>query len=187
MQETLFNPALWMPLALAILGIAVLVFGNARLKTGIRNAGAGLVGLALAWAVTAHFVDTFVEKCVNRTDAIVDAVETQDWAQLRTLLDKNTTLATLRGAEEISSTAEAWAGLAQLKEIRILGHDLQTVPGGVDVTINTFVEATTPSTSTWTFSYEARSDGILLRRIAPVRLNNRPLEEIERVIGRISK
>ncbi len=187
MQETLFHPAFWMPLALAVFGIAVFVYGNARVKAGIRWAGAGIVALSVAWMAIAYFIDTFTETCVKRTDAIVAAVEDAKWDELAKLLDKNTRLAALRGPEEISKTAEHYAGMAQLKVVRILSHDVQSIPNGVDVSITAYVEAQTPSTSTWTFSYEQRSDGILLRQITPVRLNNQSLDQVEKVIGQLAK
>jgi hypothetical protein len=188
MNETLFHPAIWMPVALFIVGIAVFLVGNARVKPVVRNAGAGIVALTFAWMTTAYFVDTFSEKCVKRTNAIIAAVEEGKWPELAALIDKNTRLADMRGPEEISRVTEAAASMYQLKEIRILTRDVALpLPNGVDVTINTYNEGQQNSTSTFTFSYEQRPDGILLRQIIPVSLNGRPMAEIERAIGRFSK
>lgn len=183
MHETLFHPAFWMPLALVLVGIAVFIYGNARVKNPVRMAGVGVVLLAAIWMTVAYFVDTFSEKCVKRTDAIIAAVETSKWDELKALLDTNTRLAMFRGPE-IATVAESAASSYQLKQIRILNHDVAPTPNGVDVTIDTLNEGTQNSTSTWTFTYEQRSDGILLRQIAPIRLNGRPMDEIERAMGR---
>lgn len=188
MHESLFHPALWMPIGLFILGIAVFLFGNARVKSGIRNAGVGIILLTIAWCGVAYFVDTFSETCVKRTDAIVSAVERAKWNELTKLLDKNTRLATERGAEDIARMTEAAAGAYQLKEIRIISHDVTyPLPQNVDVTISTLNEGQQNSTSVFTFSYEQRPDGILLREITLVSLNGKPLAEIERAIGRFAK
>lgn len=183
MHETLFNPAFWMPLAVVIVGVGVFLYGNARVKGAIRNAGVGVVLLAVTWYAVAHFVDTFSEKCVKRTDAVIAAVESGKWDDLRSLLDNNTQLAMFRGPE-IATVAETAAGTYQLREIRILLREVASTPNGVDVTIDTLNEGQQNSTSTWTFTYEQRSDGILLRKITPIRLNGRPMEEIERAMGR---
>lgn len=188
MSETLFHPALWMPIALFIVGVAVFLFGNARVKSGIRLAGIGIVALTLCWCGLAYAVDTFSEKCVKRTDAIVSAVERGKWDELSKLLDKNTVLTGSRGPEDIARMTEAAAGVYQLKEIRVLSHDVTyPLPESVDVTISTLNEGQQNSTSVFTFSYEQRPDGILLRQILPVSINNRPLAEIERAIGRFAR
>lgn len=188
MNENIFNPALWMPLAVFIVGVAVFVYGNARVQSAVRNAGVGIALLAVAWVVVARFVDTFSEKCVKRTDAIVAAVEGGKWDELTRLLDKNTLLADIRGAEAISATAEAAASVYQLKEIRIINHDVVfPFPNAVDVSIDTYNEGQQNSTTTWTFSYEQRTDGILLRQITPIRINGQSMQQFERAIGRFSR
>lgn len=186
MPEFLFHPAFWMPLALGVLGVAVFVYGNARVQTPVRNAGLGIIAITFIWMTAAYFVDTFNEKCVGRTSAIIAAVETGNWDELKTLLDKNTRLLTLRGTE-ISDVAEQYAGMSQLKEIRIINTDVLPSPGRADVTIDTLIEAQQTTTSSWTFSYEQRSDGILLTEIRPIRVAGRSIDDVERVIGRISR
>jgi hypothetical protein len=189
MTEILFHPAFWMPLLLGIAGVAVFVFGNARLKTGIRNAGVGIIALTLIWIAAAYFVDTFSEKCVTRTNAIIAAVESGRWNDLKGLLDKNTAipLIDLRGPDDIAATTDRYATMAQLKAVHIIARDTAQTPQGVDVTIDTIMEAQQNGTSTWTFSYEQRSDGILLREILPIRFNGRSLGELERAIGKIRR
>ena len=188
MHESFFNPALWMPLTLFIVGLAVFVFGNARVQSTIRNAGLGILLLTLAWAGVAYFVDTFSEQCVKRTDAIVAAVEEAKWPELAKLIDKNTRLVDMRGPEEISALTESAAGMYQLKEIRILKHEVVfPLPESVDVSIDTYNEGSQNSTTTFTFSYEKRPDGILLRQITPIRINGQPMQQFERAIGRLSR
>lgn len=174
MQETFFNPPIWMPIVLAMVGIAVFAYGNARVQAGVRNAGAGVLALVIAWSAVAYFVRTPIEQCLDRTRAIVSAVERGKWDELGPLLDKNTNLvymiASLRGRDEIVRGTREAAERFSLKEIRIVNENPASEPslGTIDVTINTLIEAQYNTTAIFKFEYEKRSDGILLTRISPV-------------------
>jgi hypothetical protein len=185
MQEFLFNPALWIPVAALAAAIGVFIYGNNRVKPAIRNAGVGLVGLVLVWAVAAYLVQTRVEQCVTRTHAILAAVEAADWTQLRALLDKNTTLSFLPGGggDAIRQAAQNSAEAYGLKDIRTLRTTAeQRALEGVDVTIDTLLEGAQPLNATFRFEYEQRSDGILLAKIVPITIGRISEEQMRSAI-----
>ena len=183
MQEYLFNPALWMPAAALAVAIGVFVYGNNRLKPPIRNAGLGLAGLVLAWCVAAYLVQTRVEQCVSRTEAIIASVEAGDWAKLSSLLDQTTTLSFLGGGEAIRHAAESSAQAYGLKDIRILRTEpQQRALDSVDVTVTTLLEGSQPLNAVFRFEYEQRSDGILLAKIVPVQIGRMSEDQIRNAI-----
>lgn len=185
-MEILFNPAIWMPTAAFVVGLAVFLYGNARVKAPIRNAGLAILGVAAAWCVAAYFVQTKVEQCISRTHAIVAAVEKADWTTLRSLLDKTTVIDVpnlrVSGPDEIVSTTQTTAGAYGLKSIRVYGTEAVRGPGSVDVTFNSLLEGMQPLTATFRFEYEERSDGMLLAKIVPVRVGDKSMDEIRRAI-----
>lgn len=186
MKEFLFNPALWMPALGFAIAIALFIYGNARVKPGIRNGGLGLLGLMVAWCAAAYFVQTPVEQCIARTRAIVSAVEKADWVALAPLLDKNTTIDVkampINGRDAIVSTTQTTAGAYGLKSIRMYGTDVSQGPNSIDVTFSALLEGVQPLTATFRFEYEQRSDGMLLAKIVPVKIGDKSMDEIRRAI-----
>ena len=186
MQETLFNPPLWLPAIAIALGIAIFVYGNARLKTPIRNGGLAVFAVALIWCAAAYFVQTRVEQCIHRTNAIVAAVEAADWAKLGTLVDKSTIIdvqnRSIAGRESIVSSTQSTAAVYGLKSIRTYGTETVVGPNTVDVTFNALVEGVQPLTTVFRFEYEERSDGMLLSKIVPVRVGNMTMDQLQRSI-----
>jgi hypothetical protein len=180
MSEFLFNPALWMPAVGFIVAIVVFVFGNNRVKPAIRNTGLGLLGLMFVWCIAAFFIETRVEQCISRTKAIVYSVEAADWTKMTSLLDKRTSLMFMHGPDEIMSGTEKAAGNYGLKQVRILSTTAIEGPGTIDVTFTALLEGAQPLTTTFRFEYEQRSDGMLLANIVPVKIGDRPVEEVVR-------
>lgn len=182
MQETLFNPPLWMPAVAVVIAIGVFVYGNARVQTSVRNAGLGLLGLAVAWCIAAFLIQTRVEKCITRTHAIVAAAEHADWARLRALLDKGTTLEFLRGGDAIVNATQTTAGAYGLKDIRVFGTEAVAGPNTVDVTFNSLLEGQQPLTASFRFEYEDRSDGMLLAKIVPLKIGEMNMDQVRNAI-----
>ena len=182
MQETLFNPPVWMPAAAVVIAIGVFVYGNARVQTPVRNAGLGLLGLAVAWCVAALIVQTRVEKCITRTHAIVAAVEQADWTKLGSLLDKGTTLEFLRGGEAVVNATQTTAGAYGLKDIRVFGTEAVAGPSTVDVTFSSLLEGQRPLTASFRFEYEDRSDGMLLAKIVPLKIGDMNMDQVRNAI-----
>ena len=184
MYEALFHPAFWMPAALAVVGLAIFIYGNARVQTTVRNVGLGVIALTLAWCGVAHAIDTPVEQCVKRTNAIVSAVENGKWDDLKPLLDKNTVIDRLnaRGPAAVTSIIEANSEAYGLKSIHVLGTDVTRGVGTYDVTLNTLLEGSQSTTARFTFQYEQRTDGILLARLVPISVGTLSVEDFSNYI-----
>lgn len=185
MFETLFAPAIWMPAVAVVAGIIVFIVGNARLKPAIRNAGIGLVALAVAWFAAAYFVQTPVEQAIGRTRAIVAAVEKAEWDKLRTLLDRDTSVEFIRGNTAVTDATQRAADGYGLKNITTLNTATEVVQPGDDilVTINTLLEGAQATTGRFQFAYERRSDGLLLREIRPLEVGGQKMDGIRRILG----
>jgi hypothetical protein len=179
MLEALFHPAFWMPLALAIVGIGVFIYGNNRVNKSVQTAGLGILGLTLAWCVAAYLVQTTVEQCLDRTRAITAAVEAADWPKLKTLLDQNTNVeGVVRGPNAIATATQVAAENYGLKDIRILTTNVVSGGNLIDVSFTAMLDGTRPTTSNWKFQYEKRSDGILLARIVPISIGGVSMDEV---------
>lgn len=182
MQTFLFNPSVWMPAVGLLIAAAVFLYGNARVKAGLRNAGIALFALVVGWIGLAYFVQTPLEKCVAHTRALVSAVEEGKYDELRRLLDDDTSLEFLRGREDIAGATEVAATQYGLKSITILSTDPVQGIGTVDVNFNALLEGSQATTSTWRFEYTIRPDGIALTRILPITIGRVSIDEIRRNI-----
>ena len=184
MYETLFHPAIWMPALSVVIGVIAFIVGNNRVHKPTRSAGLGLIGLGVLWFAVAYFVHTPVEQAVDRTKGIVAAVRTADWAKLNTLLDDQTFVQNVRGKQPISDLTQLAAEHYGLKDITILNLDAATVPPeqNIRVTINTFIEGSYPTNGRFSFTYERRSDGLLLSRIEPLEIGGHNIDDIHRMV-----
>ena len=184
MYEILFHPAFWMPLALAIVGVAVFLYGNARVRAGVRNAGLAVVALTLAWCVAAYAIQTPVEQCVGRTEALVAAAEDGRWDAFAKLIDNNTVIdrVNIRGRANVTSAVQNNSESYGLKAAHILSTDVTTGVGTYDVTINTLLEGVQSTTARFTFQYEQRSDGILLARLVPLSVGTLAVDDMTKYI-----
>lgn len=184
MQETLFNPPIWMPIALGLVGIVVFLYGNARVQARVRNTGLGVLGLVLAWCVSAYLVTTPVEQCLNRSKALVAAAESGQWDTFKSLLDNTTTIERIsaRGRDAVTETVRGSADGYGLKNVRTLNTDVSTGVGTYDVTISVLLEGSQATTARFRFEYEQRSDGILLSKLVPISVGNMSVDDITNYI-----
>lgn len=187
MQEALFNPPFWLPIALGIVGVAVFLYGNARTQTPVRNAGLGVLALTVIWCVAAFLVRTTTEQCLDRTRSIVASVERAQWPELAKLMDRNTKFTFMSmtlDAQQLVKSAQDNAERFGVKDIRIISENVERGIDTVDVTINTLVEGSMTTTAAFKFEYEQRTDGMLLSRITALRVGGASTDEISRQIGR---
>ena len=86
MREFLFDVAWWLPVVVAIGGVGLLISGNNRQRAGLRNAGAAVVLLAVAWLVLSFVIDTPRKTCQRLARQAVQSVADGDWQALSDLL-----------------------------------------------------------------------------------------------------
>lgn len=86
MRELLVDIPWWLPAIVIALGVVLLVSGNNRQMAGVRNGGAVIAVLAIAWAALSFVVDSPRKICERLTHQAVDAVAEGDWKTFDELL-----------------------------------------------------------------------------------------------------
>lgn len=170
MTDFLFDLPLWFPIVLLAVAVGVFVYGNNRSNARLRLASVGIVALTIGLITLSFLVDTFEEKCVKRTRAVIAAIDGKDWSTVRSLMNAQTNVVGLRGADQIAARGQELAEEFGLRQARILSTTTQPgLPGSIDVVVVIQHEfnVPTPPVSNWVFQYEQRPDGILLGNIAP--------------------
>lgn len=187
MYEALFQPKIWWPALVIIVGVIVFVVGNNRVIAAVRTTGIAIAGLAVLWYGVAWFVQTPIEQCITRTRDICSAVEAADWTKLGSLIDKRTTIEeTIEGPEAIIAATKSAAEAYALKDIKLLFVEGKRVPpmDGINVTFTAILDGQRPTRGDFTFEYEKRSDGYLLRRIVPNSIGGVSMDQIRARIRR---
>lgn len=165
MMEFLFATPWYYFVTLGLIGAVVAWTGNQRGQASTRNAGLGIIGLMVAWAVVGHFVETDLEQVHRLNNELVQAVPSQDWSKFTELLDPDVTLGTTGGTlfsnrsqlvEGAKGATERWG----LQSVAVTYQSDVQDPTGitVDVTVITKqskTEGFLPMTnSSWRFQWE---------------------------------
>ena len=170
-QDWLFAPPAWVPVALAVLGIAALLFGLVRGNARGRYAGIAVALLGVAWFGIAAAVETFPEQAASRTTAIVESYDEADWAAMRGLLDDETRLILFNGSE-IADRAQELHGELGHESLQLKNLDAQRDPVGVRVKFNVTSNQTNGQvprfTTAWQFDYRVAGDELRLGSITPL-------------------
>ena len=187
MQESLFDPAWWMPLAGLIVGAAVFLSGNTRQQNAVRSAGVIVALLSVGWFVTAWFVDTPLEICTRQTRAFAADVQNRAWPQLSALLDPQVSLG-VPSHEVYANQSELLHGVQSgvqnygLKAVHVLS--LTPFPHGAIITIDMTVwteqdSALAPSlTSSWELQWAHEGSGWLLQQITCTRIGDQSVNQL---------
>jgi hypothetical protein len=110
MTDFLFDIAWWVPLLVVAIGIAVIVAGNNRQQSSLRNGGLVVVLLGIAWFILSFIIETPSKLCVKQTRQIVQAVSDSDWTTFENLLDPKVTFHYVSRPWQASGKAEVDAG-----------------------------------------------------------------------------
>jgi len=181
LYELLFHTPWWLPSGIAVLGIVLFITGNNRQEFRIRTAGLIAVLLAVLLAVVSYFVDTDLERAVDRSRNLTRSVEHHDWQIMRNILDAHTSVGVLGAAnvyalrEQIVNGAQQGVELYGLQHIRILSLDGRQDGSLITVTMDVLTEQTQPPPtlpSSWQFDWDQTPNGIVLRRITCLRIGN---------------
>ena len=189
MNDLLFNVPWWIPTVLSITGIALMVNGNRVQNERLRAAGAGVVLLAVAWAVMSYLVDTPKETCIRQTRAFVQSVVDRDWTRFDGLLDSSARFRfvgndwQIQGADRLDTALRA--------DIARIGVNSATVTGmraaapGDTVTTAFTVLSVQESTmgqminSDWEFDWRKSAAGRwVISEIRGLRVGNLDVKEI---------
>ena len=86
MNDLLFDPPFWLPMAIAAIAVVLLFQGNSRGQSKIKYAGLALSLVAVAYWGVSGYVQTDKEKVAANTRALVAAVDHRDWDAFGALL-----------------------------------------------------------------------------------------------------
>jgi len=184
--EIFFDLPWFIPAAVAIAGIAVFLWANARLRKRERTIGLGMVGLALLMTIVSYLIDTPRETVEKRTRMFVAAVVAKDGSAIGNLLASNA-MAFAWDKQDIIDGAMHYAEATGLSGARLLS--LQGVKEGNALfsymTVWSQHTGTTslPITdlnSQWKLEWIEEGDKWLIIEIVPLQIGQVSREAIER-------
>jgi hypothetical protein len=193
MTDLLFDQPWWLPTSIIIVGIALFISGNRRQLTRLRNAGAIIVLIAVAFSLISFFVETDKEKCVRQTHELVDSVVSADWKKAESLMDPKVTLglvsvtvytdraALIKGAQDGCTTY----GLKACHVMSIKATQTQSL---ITVNMNVVTEQDStmgrPLPSNWEIEYERTESGWQIDRLTCFSIDDLNLDEMNRQFPR---
>lgn len=171
-MDLLFDTPWWLPAALGIVAVVLVISGNNRQKKPLLYAGFGVFLLAVAWTGISYFVDTDLEKAVKRTHAIARAVHEKDWGKFQSLLDPRSSFAFYRGRDELVTHGRATAEKIGLKSVRVTGTETRQLDTLINVDIAVLSEQditmNRPLPTNWRFTYQDLGNGWELMTVEPL-------------------
>ena len=175
MTDLLFDTPWWLPAGIAAVGVLIFISANKRQDAKTRNAGLGVVLLAGVLLLASYLVDTDKEKVIDRTNALVRAVDKREWEAFRALLDPDTTFAGYTGRDELAEGAKLSAERFNIRSASVRSlvvKDSQTL---ITVTVNALSQQDLPPyplPSTWEFDWQQQGDEWLLYQIRMISIND---------------
>jgi hypothetical protein len=182
MKNLLFDTPWWLPTLLAGAGIVLFWNGNRRQEARLRSIGLLLIALCAVVLTVSYLVDTDLEKCVKQSRRLVYAVEQQDWAGMKTILDPNVTVTVFNGGPIYNNRAETinaaqdgvnWWGV---KNVRVLGTDAEQTDTLITVrmaVLSDHDKAGVPTINTkWELEWQQTGDAWSLVRITCLQIGN---------------
>jgi hypothetical protein len=188
MTDLFFDPPWYLPVAIAALGIYLFVFGNRRQEGKVRNAGLGVLLVAVALFLMGRFIDTDREKAEKGTRALIASVESHDWTRMASLLDAKANVATPRGAvygnrEMIVGGAQAATEQYGVKNIRVTSlQSRQDSSGVVMVDLDVWSDqglTGTPFPTSWQMEWHELPDGWKLMRVVCLKIGQETGEGLD--------
>jgi hypothetical protein len=179
MGEFIFHVQWWIPALLAVLGVALFLNGNKVRVDRLRNAGLGLVGLAIVWPLVSFFVDTAQEKVENSTHAAILAVVEGKWDVFKNELTPGAQFtissSSTIGAESVTAIAKAGAEGVKLRTARV--QNLTMEQAGTVIRAHFDILSTQDGfapieTSTWEFEWEETANGWKIRELKLLKLKD---------------
>jgi hypothetical protein len=164
-------------IAVFLIGICTLVWGNLNAKAGVRTAGVLMTSLAVLLVAVRYMVDTDAERCELRTRNLVKSVDQKNWARMKTLLDADTvvdangkeTWPKFTGPADISDGAKGLAEKSGLKTVFLVGVKTEQTVTQITCMINVAIQADEAMGETvvsqWEFDYLPAGDAWDLRTI----------------------
>lgn len=188
MTNLLFATPWWLPTAIIVAGMVVFVSGSARQITGARNAGLGLLLLAILLIAVSYFVETDRERVTRQTWELIKAVEARDWTALKSHLDARVNMAAIAGIpiygnrDALVQGAQSAVERYGLKSVAITSLDSRQDASDITVSADVFSiqEATMgrPVPSSWQFEWSKSGDEWMLFRMTCLKIGDQNVSQI---------
>jgi hypothetical protein len=197
MSDFLFDTPWWLPVLIVIIGVVVFVTGNRNQQAGTRNAGAGIVFLAIVIVLLTIFVDTPKKIARRESGQLVQDAVRGDWTNFKTLLEPGVTLRMLGSAPLYANADELTAGAREgtervhLKEAHI--RSLQVAENGdlVTATLQILSEQDDPAApmidSAWQFDFEKTGNDWRVHEIRALQIGEMSGDEAQQFMPKAGK
>ncbi len=188
--DLLFDTPWWMPLGLAVAGIAIWLSGNNRRDKALMGIGSVAVLAAVALTAISYIVHTPRELAERATRALVAAVVQHDLDSAREVLDPGAHVSVMGGRMQYSNREQILAAVDRahtlfgLESVSISNLRSQRQGPLIIVDLDAIsVQTATggrPLPTTWQFEFQEGPDGWKLWRITLVRVSNFSPNDIAR-------
>lgn len=188
MRDFLFDVPWWAPTLMVIIGVALLVSGNRRQKTGTRTAGLIILCLAILWGVVSYLVDTPKEISQKQTRQFVRSVVDRDWPTFQRLLEPQADFRfsgsdwKMEGRDTLVDSIKADVDQIGLKGAHITSMETDEAGERIVVRLRVFsvqdYSMGQPLDSEWEMEWHKAGGGWLLHEIRGMRVGNIPAEMI---------
>jgi hypothetical protein len=192
MTDLLFDTPWWLLVALAAVGIILLVSGNRRQQTRTRNFGAGLLGLVILLVLFTLFVDTPKKIARRDSNALVQSAATGDWTKFRSLLAAEADLRLLGSARmygnaaELTEAAKQGAQSIHLREVHVRSLHVEESDDVVTASLDLLTEqdeaAAPVMESSWQFDFAKGADGWRIREIRAINIGQLDSDQAARML-----
>jgi len=188
MTDLLFDPPLYIPVAVAVVGAFVFVYGNRRNQRKIRGAGIGIVLLGVALFLIGRYVDTDRETVEKRSRLLVRSVDKQDWPTMTSLLDPKASVSVVgapvySNRDQIIDGAKSATERYGVKNIFITSLQSREDATGITVDIDALSDqglTGQPFPTSWQFEWQDLQGGWTLVRVVCMRIGNQEGEGARR-------
>jgi hypothetical protein len=194
MREILFDVSWWVPVLVGIVGVVLLLSGNNRQQPGLRNVGAIVLLLGIAWLVLSFVIDTPRKTCQRLAGQAVQAVVDGNWNEFDNLLDPDAAARyvgrpwRVDGRQAVDQTAKMVAknaGLhaASAKRLRVTGESPD-----ITVAFTAFCDTDLvpghPIDSDWEFDFRRSDGGWRIHEIRVLRVDETQPEGIRESLNK---
>jgi uncharacterized membrane protein YeiB len=165
-SDFFLHTPIWIAVAIILAGVGVLIWANRRQDRTVLRVGIAISAFGLLMGVHSLLVPSDRQKVQDRTRNICKAIEAQDWTQLGSLLDSDTTIAeqvfqkatVASGKDDVVAKTQGAVQDHGVKSITVLSCEATQT----DTLITVALEVATtqdetqgrPATSSWTFDYQ---------------------------------
>lgn len=195
--DVVFDTPWWLPVLIVAIGTFVFVSGNRRQQAGTRNAGAGIIFLAILIVLLTLFVDTPKKIARRESRQLIESAVNGDWTTFQSLLEPDAGLRMLGSstlyadAKELTAAAKAGTQRVHLKEAHIRSMEVTESGSMVTTTLALLTEqeeaAAPVLQSTWQFEFQQTAGLWRIHEIRAIQIGELSGDEAEGFMPKVAK